>query len=58
MRTNSLDFSELRSLGEAYTRCKCDGCERQRLGLGGYQPCAKGGTTQNNSNTKSPPKKQ
>lgn len=38
--------------------CKCNGCERQRLGLGGYQPCVKGGMTQSNSDTKSPPKKR
>lgn len=38
--------------------CKCNGCERQRLGLGGYQPCVKGGMTQSNSDNKSPPKKR
>ena len=22
-------------------KCKCEGCERERLQLGGYQPCVK-----------------
>lgn len=27
------------------SQCSCPGCERERLGCGGYQPCSKGART-------------
>lgn len=43
------------------TQCNCAGCERQRLNLGGYQPCANPERRSSKDNSErgklSPPKK-